>query len=114
MLSYSVPVELRNEGEAVAMNFELSLYVDSEKSVTKEIDKLEGGAVVIEKLPTVVAEGKHHIRAVVDEKNVVVKNLFTLSADEVTSPSISTLSAETASLIEYLNSYDAPSVLILF
>ena len=84
MLSYSVPVELRNEGEAVAMNFELSLYVDDEKSVTKEIDKLEGGAVVIEKLPTVVAEGKHRIRVVVDEKNVVEEFRRDNNADEIT------------------------------
>ena len=71
MLSYSIPVELRNEGEMAATNFKLSLYVDGEKSVTKKIAKLEGGASVIEKLPIVVVKGKHSIRAVVDEKNDV-------------------------------------------
>ncbi len=71
MLSYSIPVELRNEGEMAATNFKLSLYVDGEKSVTKKIDELEGGTSVIEKLSIVVVKGKHSIRAVVDEKNDV-------------------------------------------
>jgi len=71
MLSYSIPVELRNEGEMAAANFKLSLYVDGEKSVTKKKDELEGGTSVIEKLSIVVVKGKHSIRAVVDEKNDV-------------------------------------------
>ncbi|RZN43447.1 MAG: DUF3344 domain-containing protein [Methanophagales archaeon ANME-1-THS] len=71
MLSYSVPVEIKNEGEAMARNFELSLFIDGEKSVTKEIEKLEGGASVLEQFQIVVAEGTHSIRAVADEKRAV-------------------------------------------
>lgn len=33
-------MEIKNEGEAAATNFKLSLYVDGEKSVTKKIDLL--------------------------------------------------------------------------
>ena len=84
MLSYSVPVEIKNEGEAVAVNFELSLYVDEEKSVTKKIDKLEGGESITEKLSIVVPEGKHRIRAVVDEKNAVEEFRRDNNEDEIT------------------------------
>jgi len=84
MVSYSVPVEIKNEGEAAAMNFELSLYVDGEKSVTKKIDRLEGGASVIEKFPVAVTEGKHRIRAVVDEKGVVKEFRRDNNEDEIT------------------------------
>jgi subtilase family serine protease len=83
VLSYSVPVEIKNEGEAAAMNFELSLYVDGEKSVTKKIGKLEGGASVIEKLPIVVVEGEHRMRAVVDEKGVVKEFRRDNNEDEI-------------------------------
>ncbi len=83
MLSYSIPVEIKNEGEAAAMNFELSLYVDGEKSVTKKIDKLEGGEFITEELSIVVAEGKHSIRAVVDEKDVVKEFRRDNNADEI-------------------------------
>lgn len=84
MFCYSVPVELRNEGEMPAMNFELSLYVDGERSVTKKIDALEGGASVIKKLPIVVAEGTHSIRAVVDEKNEIEEVRRDNNVDEIT------------------------------
>ena len=84
MLSYSIPVEIKNEGEAAAMNFELSLYVDGEKSVTKKIDKLEGGEFITEELSIVVAEGKHSIRAVVDEKGVVKEFRRDNNEDEIT------------------------------
>jgi len=84
MLGYSIPVELRNEGEMPAMDFELSLYVDGERSVTKKIDTLEGGASVIKELPIVVAEGKHHIRAVVDEKNEIEEVRRDNNVDEIT------------------------------
>ena len=84
MLGYSVPVELRNEGEMPAMNFELSLYVDGERSVTKKIDTLEGGASVIKELPIVVAEGTHRIRAVVDEKNEIEDYRRDNNVDEIT------------------------------
>jgi subtilase family serine protease len=84
MFSCSVPVEIRNEGEAMALNFELSLYVDGEKSVTKELEKLEGGASVLEKLQIVVAEGKHSIRAVVDEKREVKESRRDNNEDERT------------------------------
>ncbi|MEA2032237.1 MAG: DUF3344 domain-containing protein [Euryarchaeota archaeon] len=84
MLSYSIPVEIKNEGEAAAMNFKLSLYVDGEKSVTKKIDKLEGGEFITEELSIVVAEGKHSIRAVVDEKGVVKEFRRDNNADEIT------------------------------
>ena len=83
-LSYSIPVEIKNEGEAAAMNFELSLYVDGEKSVTKKIDKLEGGEFITEELSIVVAEGKHSIRAVVDEKDVVKEFRRDNNEDEIT------------------------------
>jgi len=83
-VSYSVPVEIKNECEAAAMNFELSLYVDGEKSITKKIDRLEGGASVIEKFPVAVTEGKHRIRAVVDEKGVVKEFRRDNNEDEIT------------------------------
>ena len=84
MLSYSIPVEIENKGEAAALNFELALYVDGEKSVTKKISELEGGQSIIEKLPIVVVEGKHHIRAVVDEKKVVEEFRRDNNEDELT------------------------------
>ena len=84
MLSYSVPVELRNDGEMPAMNFDLSLYVDGEKSVTKTIDRLDGGASVTKELPIVVTEGTHSIRAVVNEKNEVKESRRDNNVDEIT------------------------------
>ena len=84
MLSYSIPLELRNEGERAAMDFELALFVSGEKSVTKKIDTLEGGASVIKKLPIVVTEGKHSIRAVVDEKNDIKESRRDNNVDEIT------------------------------
>ena len=84
MLSYSVPVELRNDGEMPAMNFDLSLYVDGEKSVTQTIDRLDGGASVTKELPIVVTEGTHRIRAVVNEKNEVIESRRDNNVDEIT------------------------------
>jgi subtilase family serine protease len=84
MLSYSVPVELRNEGEKPALDFELSLYVDGEKSVIKKIDALEGGASAIQELPIVVVEGTHSLKAVVDEKNEIKDPRRDNNVDEIT------------------------------
>ncbi len=83
MLSYSVPVELTNEGEMCAEDFELSLYVDGEKSEIKRIDILEGGASVTKDFTIVVAEGKHSLRAVVDENNVVKDTRRDNNVDEI-------------------------------
>jgi len=83
MLSYSVPVELRNEGEKPALAFELSLYVDGEKSVIKKIDALEGGASIIQELPIVVAEGTHSLKAVVDETNEIKDSRRDNNVDEI-------------------------------
>lgn len=82
--SYMVPVELKNDGEAPAMDFTLSIYVDGEKSVTNAIDKLEGGEAITEELSLVVAAGKHSIRAVVDEKNEVDELRRDNNEDEIT------------------------------
>jgi subtilase family serine protease len=84
MLSYSVPVELKNEGETPALEFELALYVDGEKSVIKKIDALEGGASVIQELPIVVEEGTHSLKAVVDETNEITDSRRDNNVDEIT------------------------------
>jgi subtilase family serine protease len=84
LLKYSVPVEITNEGEMPAMTFELSLYVDGEKSVTKTIDGLEGRASITEDLPIVVTKGAHSIRAVVDEKNKIEDSRRDNNVDEIT------------------------------
>jgi subtilase family serine protease len=84
MLSYSVPVELKNEGEKPALDFELALYVDGEKSVIKKIDALEGGVSVIQELPIVVEEGTHSLKAVVDETNAIKDARRDNNVDEIT------------------------------
>ena len=84
ILSYMVPVELKNDGEAPAMDFDIYLYVDGEKSVTKTIDTLAGGEAITEELSLVVAAGKHSIRAVVDEKNEVDELRRDNNEDEIT------------------------------
>ncbi len=84
MVHYLVPVELRNDGEAAAMDFPLSLYVDGERSVTKTITKLDGGDAIIEELPITVTKGEHHLRAVVDEKGVVKEFRRDNNEDEIT------------------------------
>lgn len=83
-LSYSVPVEVTNEGEAAAQDFELALYIDGEKSVTKGIEMLEGGASVHEEIQITVSEGKHTLRAVVDEQKVVRESRRDNNEAEVT------------------------------
>ncbi len=74
LVKYSVPVEVKNEGEAAARNFKLALYLDGEKTKTKKIEWLEGGESATEEFSIVVAEGKHHVRAVVDEEGRVKEN----------------------------------------
>jgi subtilase family serine protease len=84
MVHYLVPVELRNDGEASAMEFMLSLYVDGERSVTKTITKLDGGKTIVEELSITVMKGEHHLRAVVDEKGVVKEFRRDNNEDEIT------------------------------
>jgi subtilase family serine protease len=84
MVRYLVPVELRNEGEAAAMDFMLSLYVDGERSVTKTIAKLDGGKTIVEELPITVTKGVHLLRVVVDEKGVVKEFRRDNNEDEIT------------------------------
>lgn len=84
MVRYLVPVELRNEGEAAAMDFPLSLYVDGERSVTKTIAKLDGGKSIVEELPITVTKGVHLLRVVVDEKGVVKEFRRDNNEDEIT------------------------------
>ena len=71
IVSYSVPVEITNAGEASALNFDLYLFVDGEKSVIKKISQLKGGESIIETLPIVVESGTHTIRVVVNDNNRV-------------------------------------------
>jgi len=84
MVSYLVPVEIRNGGEAAAMDFMLSLYVDGEKSVIKTIAKLDGGNTIVEELPITITKGEHILRAVVDEKGVVKEFRRDNNEDEIT------------------------------
>ena len=83
MVCYLVPVEIRNDGEAAAMEFMLSLYVDGERSVTKTIAKLDGGKTIVEELPITVMKGEHLLRAVVDEKGVVKEFRRDNNEDEI-------------------------------
>lgn len=84
IVSYLVPVEITNCGEAAAMEFTLSLYVDDERSVTKTIDMLDGGKTIVEELPITVTKGEQHLRAVVDEKGVVNEYRRDNNVDEIT------------------------------
>ncbi|MBU4222581.1 MAG: hypothetical protein KKA10_13395, partial [Euryarchaeota archaeon] len=84
VLSYSIPVEIMNNGEAAAQDFDITLYVDGEKSTTKHITALEGGTSTIEKLSIAVGRGDHIIRVVVDEKNNVRESREDNNADEIT------------------------------
>ena len=84
LLSYSVPVEITNAGEMPALAFELALYVDDEKSMTKTIDRLEGGASITEDFPLVVTKGTHRIRAIVDEKKKIEDSRRDNNVDEIT------------------------------
>jgi subtilase family serine protease len=84
MVCYLVPVEIRNDGEAAAMEFMLSLYVDGERSVTKTIAKLDGGETIVEELPITVTKGEHLLRAVVDKKGVVKEFRRDNNEDEIT------------------------------
>jgi subtilase family serine protease len=83
-LSFSIPVEGMNNGEATAQDFDVTLYVDGEKSTTKHITALEGGTSTIEKLSIAVGRGDHIIRVVVDEKNNVRESREDNNADEIT------------------------------
>lgn len=84
VLSYSIPVDIMNNGEAAAQDFDITLYVDGEKSTTKHITALEGGTSTIEKLSIAVGRGDHIIRVVVDEKNNVRESREDNNADEIT------------------------------
>lgn len=84
VLSFSIPVDIMNNGEAAAQDFDVTLYVDGEKSTTKHITALEGGTSTIEKLSLAVGRGDHIIRVVVDEKNNVRESEEDNNADEIT------------------------------
>jgi subtilase family serine protease len=83
VLSFSIPVEVMNNGEAAAHDFDITLYVDGEKSTTKHIPALEGGTSAIEKLSITVEGGDHRIRVMVDEKNTVSEAREDNNADEI-------------------------------
>ncbi|MBU4138885.1 MAG: DUF3344 domain-containing protein [Euryarchaeota archaeon] len=84
VLSFSIPVDIKNNGEAAAENFDITLYVDGEKSTTKHVTALEGGTSTTEKLSIAVGRGDHIIRVVVDEKNNVRESREDNNADEIT------------------------------
>jgi subtilase family serine protease len=84
VLRYSIPIEIMNNGEAAAENFDVSLYVDGEKSTTKYITALEGSISTIEKLSVTVRGGEHRIRVIVDEKNSVRESREDNNTDEIT------------------------------
>ncbi len=84
VLSFSIPVEVTNNGETAAQNFDITLYVDGEKSTTKYITALEGGTSTIEKLSIAVGRGDHIIHVVVDEKNNVRESREDNNTDEIT------------------------------
>jgi subtilase family serine protease len=83
-LTYSIPVEIMNKGEAAAHDFDITLYFDGEKSTTKHIILLEGGTSTIEKLSISMDRGNHSIRVIVDEKNNVREAREDNNADEIT------------------------------
>lgn len=83
-LTYSIPVEVMNKGEAAAHDFDITLYFDGEKSTTKHITVLEGGTSTIEKLSIAMGRGDHSIRVIVDEKNNVREAREDNNADEIT------------------------------
>ncbi len=84
VLTYSIPVEIMNKGEVTAHNFDITLYVDGERSTTKHITALEGGASTIEKLSIAMRRGEHRIRVVADEKNSVRESKEDNNTDEIT------------------------------
>jgi subtilase family serine protease len=83
-LSYSIPVEITNNGEAATQAFDVSLYLDGEKSTTKHITAMDGGASTMEKLSITVERGDHRISVIVDEKNNVQESREDNNADEIT------------------------------
>ena len=84
MLKYSVPVELTNEGELPAADFELALYIDDEKSAITTIEQLEGGTSFTADFSIVVTEGTHILRAVADERNELQETRRENNVDELT------------------------------
>ena len=84
LLSFSIPVEIINNGEAAAQDFDVALYVDGERSTTKHITVLEGGTSTIEKLSIVMGRGDHDIRVIVDEKSSVSEIREDNNTDEIT------------------------------
>ena len=84
VLSFSIPVEVINNGEAAAQDFDMTLYVDGERSTTKHITALEGGTSTIEELALAMERGDHSIRVIVDEKNNVSEAREDNNADEIT------------------------------
>ncbi len=84
LLRYSVPVEVTNEGEMPAADFELALYLDGEKSAITTIDRLEGGASVTKTFSLAVTPGPHRLKAVVDEANKMKEPRRANNVDEIT------------------------------
>ncbi|MBN1761538.1 MAG: DUF3344 domain-containing protein [Methanomicrobia archaeon] len=84
MLKYSVPVELTNEGELPAADFELALYIDDEKSALTTIERLEGGTSFTADFSIVVTEGTHTLKAVADERNGLQETRRGNNVDEIT------------------------------
>lgn len=83
VFSFSIPVEITNSGEAGAQDFDVSLYLDDEKSTTKHITALEGDATVVEELSIAIERGDHIIRVIVDEKNTVRESKEDNNTDEI-------------------------------
>jgi len=84
LLRYSVPVEVTNEGEMPAADFELALYLDGEKSAITTIDRLEGGASVTKTFSLAVTPGPHRLKTVVDEANRMKEPRRANNVDEIT------------------------------
>jgi len=84
MLKYSVPVEVTNEGEMPAADFELALYLDGEKSAITTIDQLQGGAAVTKTFSLAVTPGPHRLKTVVDEANRMKEPRRANNVDEIT------------------------------
>jgi subtilase family serine protease len=83
MLTYSVPVEVTNEGEMPAADFALALYIDGEKSAITTIERLEGGASFTANFPIAVTEGTHTLKAVADERNELQETRRENNIDEI-------------------------------
>ncbi|WP_048065201.1 CARDB domain-containing protein [Methanosarcina acetivorans] len=72
--AYSIPLKITNSGEASALDFDVTLYLDGESVTVLKIPELEGQTSIEDRIRVQTLKGEHTLSVKVDEHNDIVES----------------------------------------